>query len=101
MCTMATFMNSWATVCQSRIHEVALPNFELPSLFQVEEPIFIQWLALPFKKDLALARLRFSGLALSRLKAASNASNSSDSTANNSQRSRMEIAYALICKAPV
>ncbi|KAK3420123.1 hypothetical protein EUGRSUZ_G00920 [Eucalyptus grandis] len=50
-------------------------------------------------KKFALARLKFSGQALSRLKAASNASNSSDSIANNSQRSRVEIVSALICKA--
>ncbi|XP_056159333.1 acetyl-CoA-benzylalcohol acetyltransferase-like [Syzygium oleosum] len=96
MCTMATFMNSWATACRSGIQEVVPPNFELPSLFPVKEPTFIQWPALPFRKEFALARLKFSGLALSRLKAASN---SSDSIANNGQRSRVEIVSALICKA--
>ncbi|KAL3729958.1 hypothetical protein ACJRO7_027026 [Eucalyptus globulus] len=30
MYTMATFMNSWATVCRSGIHEVVPLNFELP-----------------------------------------------------------------------
>ncbi|KAF8019574.1 hypothetical protein BT93_G0303 [Corymbia citriodora subsp. variegata] len=99
MYTMAIFINSWATACRSRIHEVVPPNFELPSLFPVKEPASIQWPTLPFRKNFALARLKFSGQALSRLKATSNASNSSDSIANNSQRSRVEIVSALICKA--
>lgn len=99
MYTMAMFMNSWATACRSGIQEVVPPNFELPSLFPVKEPALIQWPTLPFRKKFALARLKFSGQALSRLKAASNASNSSDSIANNSQRSRVEIVSALICKA--
>ncbi|KAK3420122.1 hypothetical protein EUGRSUZ_G00918 [Eucalyptus grandis] len=85
MYTMAMFMNSWATACRSGIQEVVPPNFELPSLFPVKEPALIQWPTLPFRKKFALARLKFSGQALSRLKAASNASNSSDSIANNSQ----------------
>ncbi|XP_030515660.2 acetyl-CoA-benzylalcohol acetyltransferase-like [Rhodamnia argentea] len=96
MYTMATFMNSWATACRSGIHEVATPNFELPSLFPAKESAFRQWPALPVREKFTLARLEFSGLALSRLKAASN---SSDSTATNRQRSRVEIVSALICKA--
>ncbi|XP_039173500.1 acetyl-CoA-benzylalcohol acetyltransferase-like [Eucalyptus grandis] len=99
MYTMAMFMNSWATACRSGIQEVVPPNFELPSLFPVKEPALIQWPTLPFRKKFALARLKFSGQALSRMKAASDASDSSDSIANNSQRSRVEIVSALICKA--
>ncbi|XP_048135263.1 acetyl-CoA-benzylalcohol acetyltransferase-like [Rhodamnia argentea] len=88
MYTMAIFMNSWATACRSGIHDVIPPNFELPSLFPANEPAFSPMPAFPLRKKFALARLEFSGLALLRLKAASNASNS-----------RVEIASALICKA--
>ncbi|KAF7848830.1 hypothetical protein BT93_L1530 [Corymbia citriodora subsp. variegata] len=99
MSTMATFMNSCATTCRSGIHEVVPPKFELLSLFPVKEPAFMQWPRISLGKKLALSRLRFSSAALSRLKAASNASYSSDSVANNSQRSRVEVVFALICKA--
>ncbi|KAI3413091.1 uncharacterized protein J3R85_016528 [Psidium guajava] len=57
MYTMATFMNSWATACRSGIHQVASPNFELPSLFPVKEPAFRQWPELPlWKKFFFLVR---------------------------------------------
>ncbi|KAK3420126.1 hypothetical protein EUGRSUZ_G00928 [Eucalyptus grandis] len=90
MYTMAMFMNSWATACRSGIQEVVSPNFELPSLFPVKQPVLIQWPTPPFRKKFELARLKFSGQALSRLKAASGASNSSDSIANNSQRVQLK-----------
>ncbi|KAI3413092.1 uncharacterized protein J3R85_016529 [Psidium guajava] len=89
MSTMATFMNSWATVCRSGTNELASPYFELSSLFPVKGSVVTRWPPLRGGVKFTMKRFVFSGAALSRLKAAA---------AKNERISRVEVACALLCK---
>ncbi|KAI6678375.1 hypothetical protein NL676_039171 [Syzygium grande] len=89
MCTMATFMNSWATVCRSGINELASPYFELSSLFPVKGSVVTRWPPLCGGVKFTMNRFAFSGAALSRLKLAA---------AKNARISRVEVVCALLCK---
>ncbi|XP_056159352.1 acetyl-CoA-benzylalcohol acetyltransferase-like [Syzygium oleosum] len=92
MCTMATFMNSWATACRSGVHEVASPYFELSSLFPVKGSGVTLMPPLLAGVKLTINRFLFSGAALSRLKLAG---------PKNVRISRVEVVSALLCKALV
>ncbi|XP_056159266.1 acetyl-CoA-benzylalcohol acetyltransferase-like [Syzygium oleosum] len=89
MCTMATFMNSWATACRSGIHEVASPYFELSSLSPVKGSGVTLMPPLLAGVKLTMNRFLFSRAALSRLKLAG---------PKNVRISRVEVMSALLCK---
>ncbi|KAL3729948.1 hypothetical protein ACJRO7_027016 [Eucalyptus globulus] len=86
-CTMATFMNSWATARTRGIHELASPHFELSSLFPVMGPVQTQWLPSPSGVKFTLNRFIFSGAALSVVKLA---------VAKNARVASVEVVCALI-----
>ncbi|XP_030538316.1 acetyl-CoA-benzylalcohol acetyltransferase-like [Rhodamnia argentea] len=101
MYTMAMFINSWATTCRGNIDAIVCPNFELSSLFPVKES------GVPFrpppligKEDFVSSRFRFSGNAISKLKALAR-DNAKDSMAIDFHLSRVEVVSALISRALV
>ncbi|KAF8019575.1 hypothetical protein BT93_G0304 [Corymbia citriodora subsp. variegata] len=89
MSTMATFINSWATVCRTGTNELTSPYFELSSLFPVKGSEVTRWPPLRGGVKFAMNRFVFSSMALSRLKLAA---------AKHAQVSRVEVVCALLCK---
>ncbi|XP_030525154.1 acetyl-CoA-benzylalcohol acetyltransferase-like [Rhodamnia argentea] len=98
--TMAMFVNSWATACRGNIDMTICPSFELSSLFPAKASTVPNWP--PPRtigdKELVMSRFRFSGNAISKLKALAR-DDAKDSTPNNSQPSRVAVVSALISRA--
>ncbi|KAF8019583.1 hypothetical protein BT93_G0312 [Corymbia citriodora subsp. variegata] len=99
VCTMAMFVNSWATACRRSIDSVVCPSFELSTLLPAKES------AAPYRPppridngQFVMSRFRFSSNAILKLKALARGFKK-DLMANNSQPSRVEVVSSLISKA--
>ncbi|KAK3420670.1 hypothetical protein EUGRSUZ_G01529 [Eucalyptus grandis] len=100
--TMAIFVNSWATACRGNVDVTVCPSFELSSLFPRKVSAVANWPPprIIGSKEFTMCRFRFSGDAVSKLRALAR-DDAKDSMANNFQPSRVEVVSALISKALV
>ncbi|KAF7847519.1 hypothetical protein BT93_L2881 [Corymbia citriodora subsp. variegata] len=99
VCTMAMFVNSWATACRRSIDSVVCPSFELSTLHPAKESVA------PYRPppridngQFVMSRFRFSSNAILKLKALARG-DKKDLMANNSQPSRVEVVSSLISRA--
>ncbi|KAK3434023.1 hypothetical protein EUGRSUZ_D01509 [Eucalyptus grandis] len=99
VCTMAMFINSWATACQGSIDSVVCPSFEFSTLLPVKEsvPTYRPPPRID-NEEFVMSRFKFSSNAILKLKALAR-----DDTKNlmskTSQPSRVEVVSALISRA--
>ncbi|KAK3420661.1 hypothetical protein EUGRSUZ_G01520 [Eucalyptus grandis] len=102
VCTIAIFVNSWATACRGNVDVTVCPSFELSSLFPMKVSAVANWPPprSAGSKEFTVSRFRFSGDAVSKLRALAR-DDAKDSMANNFQPSRVEVVSALISKALV
>ncbi|XP_039173623.1 acetyl-CoA-benzylalcohol acetyltransferase-like [Eucalyptus grandis] len=89
--TMAIFVNSWATACRGNVDVTVCPNFELSSLFPMKVSAVANWPPprIIGSKEFTVSRFRFSGDAVSKLRALAR-DDAKDSMGNNFQPSRVE-----------
>ncbi|XP_010068494.2 acetyl-CoA-benzylalcohol acetyltransferase [Eucalyptus grandis] len=102
VCTIAIFINSWATACRGNVDVTVCPSFELSSLFPMKVSAVANWPPprSTGSKEFTVSRFRFSGDAISKLRALAR-DDAKDSMPNNFQPSRVEVVSALISKALV
>ncbi|KAL3730612.1 hypothetical protein ACJRO7_027611 [Eucalyptus globulus] len=100
--TMAIFVNSWAAACRGNVDVTVCPCFELSSLFPMKVSAVANWPPprISGSKEFTVSRFRFSGDAVSKLRALAR-DDAKDSMGNNFQPSRVEVVSALISKALV